>query len=132
MPDILRKLAPEIAAKVAEVTNLKTFSNEFILSQLGKLTEETGEAFGSYLRANGFARRRGTFEEHQEEVADVVITAYVIASSEEFDLDAAIAKKLEHVMTRGWKDGEVLADRHTEDPFANLPEPQWDRVEARN
>lgn len=109
MSEILNKLAPEIAHKVAEVTGNKTYSNENVLSQLGKLTEETGEAFGSYLRASGFSRRRGSWDEHQEELADVVITAYVLAASEEFDLDAAIEKKLALVMTRGWKDGDVLA-----------------------
>lgn len=110
MSGLARDLAPEIAAKVAEVTELDPNSNEYILSQLGKLTEETGEALGSYLRANGFARRRGTWDEHREELADVVITAYVIAASEGFDLDAAIEKKLGHVMTRGWKDGDILAN----------------------
>lgn len=109
MSDPLKEAAPQIAAKVAEVTNLDVRSNEYILSQLGKLTEETGEAFGSYLRASGFSRRRGSWDEHQEELADVVITAYVLAASEGFDLDAAIEKKLALVMTRGWKDGDVLA-----------------------
>lgn len=114
MSEILNKLAPEIAAKVAEVTGNKTYSNENVLSQLGKLTEETGEAFGSYLRANGFSRRSGSWDEHQEELADVVITAYVVAACEEFDLDAAIEKKLGVVMTRGWKDGAVLANPEDE------------------
>lgn len=111
MSELLKKLAPEVAAKVAGVTGLEVHSNEYILSQLGKLTEETGEAFGSYLRMNGFARRRGTYAEHQEEVADVVITAFVVAAAEGFDLDAAIERKLAVVMTRGWKDGEVLAEK---------------------
>jgi NTP pyrophosphatase (non-canonical NTP hydrolase) len=110
MSEILKKLAPEIAAKVAEVTSMKTYSNEFVLSQLGKLTEETGETFGAYLRANGFARRTGSFHEHELELADVVITAYVIAACEEFDLDERIEEKLGTVMTRGWKDGDVLAN----------------------
>ena len=125
MSEILDKLAPEIAAKVAQVTGMKTYENEFVLSQLGKLTEETGEAFGSYLRANGFARRRGTFDEHEEELADVVITAYVIAAAEEFDLNEAIERKLAKVMTRGWKDGEVLADRHQES-YEAVPGPYCD------
>lgn len=122
MSDILRKLAPEIAEKVAEVTEMDAHSNEYILSQLGKLTEETGEAFGSYLRASGFARRRGTWDEHQEEVADVVITAYVIAASEGFNLDAAIEAKLAHVMTRGWKDGTTLTAQAIEAHAAALVE----------
>lgn len=100
--------AAEIAIKVAEANGNATYSNENVLSQLGKLTEETGEAFGSYLRANGFSRRSGTFEEHEAELADVVITAYVIAACEEFDLDRAIEQKLKTVMTRGWKDGSLL------------------------
>lgn len=111
--------AEEIAAKVAEVTGMDAHSNEYILSQLGKLTEETGEAFGSFLRANGFSRRRGTWQEHYEELADVVITAYTIAAAEGIDLEDEIAKKLETVMTRGWKDGDVLAN-HTAVPVELL------------
>ncbi|MGH7743545.1 MAG: hypothetical protein ACREQ5_01810 [Candidatus Dormibacteria bacterium] len=43
------------------------------------LAEEVGEFVGAFRRANGMARRSGTFGEMRAELADVVITTYVSA-----------------------------------------------------
>ncbi len=49
--------------------------------QILNLAEEAGEFVGAYRRWTGRARRTGTEQEAQAELADVVITAYVTAAS---------------------------------------------------
>jgi NTP pyrophosphatase (non-canonical NTP hydrolase) len=68
------------------------------------LAEEAGEAVGAYRRWSGQARRSGTFEELRAELADVVITAYVLANFLDTDLDQAIESKMQKILTRGWRD----------------------------
>jgi NTP pyrophosphatase (non-canonical NTP hydrolase) len=72
--------------------------------QVTGLAEEAGEFVGAWRRWKGMARRTGTKEEMEEELADVVITAYTAAYVLDSDLNDAIQKKLEKVFTRGWKD----------------------------
>jgi NTP pyrophosphatase (non-canonical NTP hydrolase) len=72
--------------------------------QVLNLAEETGEAVGAYRRWTGQARRTGTAQEFHREVADVVITAYVLADEAGFDLDAAVADKLNVIFSRGWRE----------------------------
>lgn len=71
-------------------------------SQILALAEECGEFVGAYRRWSGRARRDGTKEEMTAELADVVITAYVVACALDVDLDDAIAEKLTVVFSRGW------------------------------
>lgn len=68
------------------------------------LMEEVGEFAGAYRRATGRARRTDTLEHAYEELADVVIVAYVIANALEIDLDQEIQKKLDIVFSRGWRE----------------------------
>jgi NTP pyrophosphatase (non-canonical NTP hydrolase) len=68
------------------------------------LMEEVGEFAGAYRRATGRARRTDTMEHAYEELADVVIVAYVIANALEIDLDQEIQKKLDTVFSRGWRE----------------------------
>lgn len=68
------------------------------------LAEEAGEAVGAYRRWSGQARRTGTHEELMAEIADVVISAYVLANYIDGDLDFAISNKLGKIMVRGWRD----------------------------
>lgn len=72
--------------------------------QVIALAEEVGEFVGAARRFMGMARRNGSFEEMQKELADVVITAYVTAQVFDVDLDMAIHQKLNEIFSRGWKD----------------------------
>lgn len=72
--------------------------------QVFTLAEEVGEFVGAYRRWSGQARRTGTALEMYAELADVVITSYVAAHELSFDLDAAIAHKLNIIYTRGWRE----------------------------
>jgi NTP pyrophosphatase (non-canonical NTP hydrolase) len=68
------------------------------------LAEEAGEAVGAYRRWSGQARRSGTKEDFEAELADVVITTYVLANFTGVDLEKAIEAKLKKITTRGWRD----------------------------
>jgi len=65
-----------------------------------KLAEEAGEAVRAWGRVAGRARTAGTDEELAAELADVVITAWVVAHLRELDLTAAIGRKHAVLMTR--------------------------------
>ena len=68
------------------------------------LCEEAGEFAGAIRRVMGLARRTGTLEEAAEELADVVISAYVAADVYWLALDEAIERKLVRIFERGFKD----------------------------
>jgi NTP pyrophosphatase (non-canonical NTP hydrolase) len=68
------------------------------------LAEETGEFIGAMRRWRGLARRNGTEREAQDELADVIISAYCVASVMGWDADEIVTRKLEKTMTRGWKE----------------------------
>ncbi|HWR48520.1 MAG TPA: hypothetical protein VN327_13050, partial [Pseudonocardiaceae bacterium] len=61
------------------------------------LAEEAWEFVAAYRRATGMARRHGSMTEVETELADVVITAYVLG----IDLTDAITNKLTVIFTRG-------------------------------
>ena len=65
--------------------------------------EEAGEFVGATRRYLGMARRSGTFEEMEAELADVVISAHVAAEALGIDLLGAIGRKGQTILTRGWK-----------------------------
>jgi NTP pyrophosphatase (non-canonical NTP hydrolase) len=65
-----------------------------------KLAEEAGEVCRAWLAVDGRARVRGSREELGEELADVVITAWVVALLRGIDLAAAIGDKHAELMTR--------------------------------
>lgn len=73
-------------------------------AQMLMLAEEAGEVIGAYRRATGRARRTDTIEHVHEELADVIIGAYVVAHEMNFDLDKEIQNKLEIVFERGWRE----------------------------
>ena len=73
-------------------------------SQIMALAEEAGEFVGAMRRWRGMARRLGTEEEAQAELADVVITAYCMADVMGWDIEELISAKLEKIMSRGWKE----------------------------
>lgn len=70
------------------------------------LAEEAGEAVGALRRYLGLARRNGTLEELESELADVVFTTYLLAHYIEINLDEALLAKAEKIFSRGWRDGK--------------------------
>jgi NTP pyrophosphatase (non-canonical NTP hydrolase) len=97
------------AAVIAECLRGNGFDPEQAVGrQVLGLAEEVGEFVGAYRRWSGQARRTGTAEEVWEELADVVITAFVTAHELSIDLNAVIAAKLNTIHTRGWRDTPTL------------------------
>jgi NTP pyrophosphatase (non-canonical NTP hydrolase) len=80
--------------------------------QVLNLAEETGEFVGAYRRWSGQARRIGTAADMHEELADVIITAFVTAHELNVDIEAVIAAKLHKVRTRGWRDTTTCGQPH--------------------
>jgi NTP pyrophosphatase (non-canonical NTP hydrolase) len=68
------------------------------------LAEEAGEFTAAYRRWAGMARRTGAWGDVCDELADVVITAYVTASVLGIDLDDAWRAKAEVILSRGWRE----------------------------
>jgi NTP pyrophosphatase (non-canonical NTP hydrolase) len=98
-PD-MQKVAHEIAIKLHE----NGWKKGDVDAQILMLAEEVGEVIGAYRRATGRARRTDTMEHVHEELADVIIGAYVVAHEMNFDLNQAIDDKLAIVFSRGWRD----------------------------
>ena len=70
----------------------------YVLNVVG----EAGEFAEAYRRYSGYARRKGNISETAEELADVVIAAYVAAQSLNINLDDHIAAKRHRIMNRGF------------------------------
>ena len=68
------------------------------------IAEEAGELVGAVRRYLGHARRSGDIEDIEQELADIVITAFVMAELFDIDLPAAIDGKLGVIYSRGWKE----------------------------
>lgn len=68
------------------------------------LAEEVGEFVGAWRRFSGQARRSDTFDHVAEELADVIITAFVTAEVLNIDIDDELDAKLEVIFSRGWRE----------------------------
>ncbi len=68
------------------------------------LAEEVGEFVGAWRRFSGQARRTDTFEHVEEELADVIITAFVTAEVLGIQIDEVLSSKLDVIFSRGWRD----------------------------
>lgn len=68
------------------------------------LAEECGEFVGAVRRWSGNARRSGPFSDVRQELADVVITAFVTAVTLGIDLPGEIEAKLTEIFDRGWRE----------------------------
>jgi NTP pyrophosphatase (non-canonical NTP hydrolase) len=77
------------------------------------IVEEAGEFAGAMRRLMGLARRNGSQAEAEDELADVVISAYVAAEVYGFDLSGAIERKWDKIFSRGFKDHDVSYVRTT-------------------
>ncbi|MFI0479942.1 MazG nucleotide pyrophosphohydrolase domain-containing protein [Actinomadura sp. 9N215] len=100
VPDDLAGLAAVLAGHIRRHFPAEDEGHRQVLA----LAEEVGEFVGAYRRWAGMARRTGGFDDVRDELADVVLTAYVTAHVLEIDLDAAWRAKARQVMTRGWRD----------------------------
>lgn len=92
---------------------IKTFAvqgateQEWIDAQVMKTMEEAGEFQGAYNRFRGFARREGPLADVTDELADVIISGFIMFGVLGVDAQWAIIQKLRKVITRGYvnKDG---------------------------
>jgi NTP pyrophosphatase (non-canonical NTP hydrolase) len=80
------------------------FGEDLRAQQTIAMGEEAGEFLKAARRYMGMARKTGTFEEMSEELADVIITAYVTAEIFQIDLSSEVDNKLEVILSRGWKE----------------------------
>lgn len=100
-----RDLAPGLVVAAALIAD-RLRENGFdpaqaVNRQVLGLAEEVGEFVGAYRRWSGQARRSGTVEEVHEELADVIITAFVTAHELGVDIQQVIAAKLDTIHIRG-------------------------------
>jgi NTP pyrophosphatase (non-canonical NTP hydrolase) len=73
------------------------------VQQVLNVAEEAGEFVGAFRRHNGMATRRGSSQEDvEDELADVIIAAYVAGAALEIDIESAIRRKLKIIFQRGW------------------------------
>jgi NTP pyrophosphatase (non-canonical NTP hydrolase) len=84
----LPTLGAFIAAKLREHFPAATERERQVLA----LAEEAGEFVGAYRRAADMARRTGTWDDVEDELADVAITAYVTAHVLDLDVDDLLAE----------------------------------------
>jgi len=77
-----------------------------VWAQVLNVVGEAGEFGEAYRRFSGFARRSGSLDEVSAELADVVISAYIVAERLGIDLDKSIAAKRAIIMTRGFRDND--------------------------
>jgi NTP pyrophosphatase (non-canonical NTP hydrolase) len=70
------------------------------------VAEEAGELVGAYRRYAGKARLAGTLREVEDEVAYVLIVTAVFAERAGIDINAAVARKLTVIYSRGWREDQ--------------------------
>lgn len=92
----------DLAKIIVEMTQ-ETQTGGTEQAQIMCIAEEAGEFVGAMRRWRGMARRPGTEEEAQAELADLVIVCHVMARIMGWDLDELIERKGEIILTRGWK-----------------------------
>lgn len=87
-----------------------------ILARAVKLSEEVGELSGAVLGFLGLQRRSKLnckdLESVENEIADVVIVAFLIAKSMDIDVNAALSRKIKKIKEKYNK--ELLSDKRGE------------------
>jgi NTP pyrophosphatase (non-canonical NTP hydrolase) len=68
------------------------------------VAEEAGEFLGAYRRYTGRARRNGSLEDLEHEIADVLIATAVFAEQFGVDINQVVEDKLRIIYSRGWKE----------------------------
>jgi NTP pyrophosphatase (non-canonical NTP hydrolase) len=99
MSDELTEIAARIAGKLEEL-----WPGDIRPMQVLALAEEAGEAVGAARRHLGMARRTSTKHEVATELADVVITTFVLANLLDIDLPTEIEDKVKLIFGRPWRD----------------------------
>lgn len=107
----MRTHLPEIVAEMARLgEEFPAPPLEIQMRQGLSLAEEAGETVGALRRYLGIARRPGTLIELEDEMADVIFAAYLLAHYADVDLNAALQRKAEKIFTRGWRGSGVEQD----------------------
>jgi NTP pyrophosphatase (non-canonical NTP hydrolase) len=99
----LRRMAGDIVQKLDE-NGFPARTFEGYNRQALAIAEEAGEFVGAYRRWSGQARRTDTYEHVSEELADVIITAFVMAEMLGMEIDKVLDAKLEVIFSRGWRE----------------------------
>jgi NTP pyrophosphatase (non-canonical NTP hydrolase) len=102
----LREIAEGICVALEEnrAPNSSVASSDILDLQAICVAEEAGELIGAYRRWSGKARRKGSFEDVEQELADVLIVTAVFAVRLGIDIDKAIEDKLKVLYSRGWSE----------------------------
>ena len=82
----------------------ENFEGDSVSRQMMALAEETGELVGAVRRWAGMARRTGPFDDVEQEMADVIITAFVSVRVLGIDVTKAVNEKLAIIYSRGWRE----------------------------
>lgn len=90
-----------IRAIAAEAMVQRSTYDEAVLVNALCVTEEAGEAVKEIRRHMGFGRKVSPITRVAEELADVIISAWVTAEMLNIDLWWAIEHNLEHIKERG-------------------------------
>lgn len=98
---------PNYARLIEYALRENGFTDRPEIRQTLALAEEVGEFVAATRRYLGMARRTGTKEEMEAELADVVITAFVTAHVLDINLPHRIADKLRIIFTRGWREEKI-------------------------
>ena len=91
-----------LADEIREHGGQGATDKEWVATQVIKLGSEVGEFLGAFDRYQGFARRAGDMKEVTKELADVVISAFVMFAVLEEDAEMHIKAKLHEIITRGY------------------------------
>lgn len=108
---------PDDAARICD--HLTAHGLDTPHGQVLCVVEEAGELAAAYRRWAGLARRPGPWFDVVAELADVVLSAAVLAARLRIDLTQAIADKLNVINTRGWRE---RSDDDTEPDEGTCPE----------
>lgn len=99
----LQKIAGDLQVALAANRREAISDNNALDVQALCFAEEAGELVGAYRRYAGKARRSGTLGEVEGELADVLITASILAVLLGIDIEGAVDNKLKVIYSRGWK-----------------------------
>ncbi|MGH7883419.1 MAG: MazG nucleotide pyrophosphohydrolase domain-containing protein [Candidatus Dormibacteraceae bacterium] len=92
---------PEIAKEISDNLDKYFPTEERRIRQVLVVMEECGEFAAAFRRANGMARQTGSWKEVREELADVIISAFVAAHVLNIDLECEVQDKIRTIMSRG-------------------------------
>ncbi|MGH7744247.1 MAG: MazG nucleotide pyrophosphohydrolase domain-containing protein [Candidatus Dormibacteria bacterium] len=92
---------PAIAQEISDNLDKHFPIEERRTRQVLVVVEECGEFAAAFRRANGMARRTGSWEEVRKELADVIISAFVAAHVLNINLEWEVQDKIRTIMSRG-------------------------------